>query len=1332
LPGRGGVGFAHFRQADHVVHQKRWLYQRDAAVTDASLPWFSGLPWPAAGMPIDFGDELRISESASTPSIEGRVIDSANEFVFPLRSTLSNITTNKLNACKSPDAANADDLPGMSDNEYRLRRLSAYPKLGPDGLLETWMYTLRNGTKYEVRIFPLENGQKPHAPAAGNPPSIDVRVTVRRVRCNSGAGAITYLDGDVSPTTIRMVPHYQQDFESPANAISGVTDYVSRHGESRAGLDVHPEHNFHIGRTEDYTVDYTCDAGESGDPWWGEGAYWEPNRNTSSSGPADYATFVDPYGRNCPNGCLDRGDIVPWDWKPPTGAPGFERDAATEISWRMAPNLSIGESVPDFRVARYFKDTKTGGVNGVLALEDAFNPALRSGSQPQRYPPLMANSFTPLGGMLDNFRGWYNDWVTVASHPVNGDPQWECKERYAILLTDGAETCDTNGPDAAANLRSKGIRTFVIGFGAGVTADDLDGIADAGGTGSVDTDGDTLPDCLQYKTCEGAPGSIESGAGVIMTSNRDELVVALRGLFDVLQLEPTTFATGAVPSVQTEAEDTVTLTSFQPLEAASVWPGTVNQFVRPLPLKEDAEGNLKPDPTTRCEGSVETSCLAWNAGESILAQAPNAIEVLSDRMIGTGADQRRVTYTVDSSSPAVPRTTRKFDYPATADEHDLWTGLGLAFTPGDSTSESAVRTAANAIIRETLREKVAPDPRVPDDSLLITYVLGDSFHSDPRFLGGPSDFSKLASDVEGNGASCSNTSTPNRGYRCFFEKHRYRRKLLMLGSNDGQVHAFDSGVFDYEVVNRKLKGEFGVGTGRELFAHIPRPMLPHVKETATSTTRHGWGVDGTLVFDDVFVDPVHNGVPSATDREWRTLAIGGYREGGIGYYAVDLTQPDPVTTVTVANVAGVDEQVYVPISSSYVPGCNANYSASTCGPLPYPSVRWEFSDACDGTTACAQGRKDEDANGQPDLGFTWSKVNTGRVRVLSGSQTQTRYVAVFGGGFDPGHLDTVGNFVYMLDIETGTVLWKRAVNSAVASEPAAVDTDQDGLLDTIYVGTVRGLLYKVDVSAPANLDATGRVSDSGVWAPLRIFDTQGRPIFMPPTVTFIAQTGRYALGFGTGDREDLWSETLSDQGRFYMIVDTGFTAANLPAPLTETNFQVIEKESLAAAGNFLVTPPGSNHAGWVLQLDPLERVTSEAFSISGLLVFNSYTPTAGPDASEPEACVNQGFASIYSLLATNGNALGLSSRERVTAGFASSPYTASTSASGDADSGPATTDAFETAEIRAIRDSLESLFPPNCKFGAFGMRLAANLSNTAHFAIAEVPICIVSKAWKEF
>jgi hypothetical protein len=1329
LKSSSGLGFAHFRQARHVVHQKRWLYRRASTVANSQLPWFANLPWPPPGMPIDFGDELRISENASSSSLAGTLVDAANEFVFPLRSSSSSIDSKRLAACRNPDAANAQDLNGMSDNDYRLWRLSAFPKLGPEGTFHTWMYTQRGSNRYEIHVFPLTGGQKPYAPAGpSTAPFIDVPITVRRVTCNASSISYPSGGGSSTPTVVRMVPHYPVDSGNPPLPLVGATDYISRHGESRPNLDPHPEHNFHLGRMEDYVVDYTCDAGDSGDPWWGEGAYWEPNNNPSSNGPVAYATFNDPHRRNCPNGCLNRGDIVPWDWLPANGAPGYALDAATEIAWRMAPNLSLGESTPDFRIARYFKDVQTGST---LPLEDAFNPAMRTGNQPQRYPPLMAHSFTPLGGMLDNFRDWYDDWVTVAAHPQNGDPRFECRDRFAILLTDGAETCSTDGADAAADLLDRGIRTFVVGFGAGVTADDLDQIADAGGTGAADTDRDGTPDCLEFETCSGPPSSIRTGDGVIVASTRDELVKALKGLFEVMNLEPATFAVGAVPTGQNDAEDTVALSQFQPLEASSVWPGSLNQFIRPLQLVPDGRGGLRPDTSRVCTGPTSTGCLAWDAGAELLAQAPTAIEVATDRRVGTGEDQRRISYSRQGSG--VPLPSRPFNYPVAADEQDLWRGFGLAFTAGNAASEASARAAAQSIIRETLRVKQAVDPRNPSGPRL-DYVLGDSFHSDPRLIGGPQDFFKLANDLEGNGADCLDTRTPNPGYRCFFEKHRFRRQLLLLGSNDGQIHAFDAGQYRYQVKARRLEGSFDAGTGREVFAHVTRAMLPHVAELATRPNTHDWGVDGPTVVDDVFVDPIHNGTPTPAERQWRTVVIGGYREGGAGYYALDVTQPDHLDLVTVDNFVGVDKQVFVPArSGDYVPSCATNYSSSACGPLPFPSMRWEFTDACDGTTPCVGGSRDEDGNGVADLAATWSKVNTGRVLVSVGGKEEVRYVAVFGGGLDPTRKATAGNFLYMIDIETGRILYKRALDGAVPSEPAAVDTDQDGFLDTIYIGTVPGSLYKIDVASPARIDpVTGRAGNAEEWKPLRIFETEGRPIFLPPTVTFVTENGTYALGFGTGDREDLWSKDRVDQGRFYMIVDTGFTQATLPRPLRESDFNSIAKDALPASGNLLLHPTGSAKPGWVLRLDPLERVTSEAFAISGLLVFNSYLPQDEP--ARDGVCAVGGTAGIYALLSTNANAVAGNQRVSTTEGFASSPYAAPASVArhegtGSGSPGP---DPFDTSQMQAIKDSLKSLFPASCKFGNFGVRLASNVSDTSYLAIAEVPVCIVEKNWKEF
>ena len=150
-----------------------------------------------------------------------------------------------------------------------------------------------------------------------------------------------------------------------------------------------------------------------------------------------------------------------------------------------------------------------------------------------------------------------------------------------------------------------------------------------------------------------------------------------------------------------------------------------------------------------------------------------------------------------------------------------------------------------------------------------------------------------------------------------------------------------------------------------------------------------------------------------------------------------------------------------------------------------------------------------------------------------------------------------GNWLYMVDIETGQAIYKRKLVGAAPSDPAGLDVDLDGYLDTIYIGTTAGFLYKVDISSPGTLQdvtllttqavpplaAAPRSSGSPTprGTPSSIFDTGSRPIYFAPTLFYVSRLSRFALAFGTGDREKLWN--LDGQtGRFYLIIDDNFTS----------------------------------------------------------------------------------------------------------------------------------------------------------------------------------------------
>lgn len=93
---------------------------------------------------------------------------------------------------------------------------------------------------------------------------------------------------------------------------------------------------------------------------------------------------------------------------------------------------------------------------------------------------------TPIGGVL----------MAAGNVPELVDPN---RANYVMLVTDGAETCRGDGVQAAAtNLSSKGIKTFVVGFGGEVDANNLSAMATAGGT--------PRPGTRKYYQADDAPG----------------------------------------------------------------------------------------------------------------------------------------------------------------------------------------------------------------------------------------------------------------------------------------------------------------------------------------------------------------------------------------------------------------------------------------------------------------------------------------------------------------------------------------------------------------------------------------------------------------------------------------------------------------------------------------------------------------------------------------------------------------------------------------------------------------------------------------------------------
>src|SRR5205814_4690280 len=82
-------------------------------------------------------------------------------------------------------------------------------------------------------------------------------------------------------------------------------------------------------------------------------------------------------------------------------------------------------------------------------------------------------------------------------------------------------------------------------------------------------------------------------------------------------------------------------------------------------------------------------------------------------------------------------------------------------------------------------------------------------------------------------------------------------------------------------------------TGRELFAYAPKPVMSRFPSLiAFPPPVPQYFVDGSVATGDVFVDTGDG------SRTWKSVVVGGLRQGGNHYYALDVTQPDLVDAAT--------------------------------------------------------------------------------------------------------------------------------------------------------------------------------------------------------------------------------------------------------------------------------------------------------------------------------------------------------------------------------------------------------------------------------------------------
>lgn len=449
---------------------------------------------------------------------------------------------------------------------------------------------------------------------------------------------------------------------------------------------------------------------------------------------------------------------------------------------------------------------------------------------------------------------------------------------------------------------------------------------------------------------------------------------------------------------------------------------------------------------------------------------------------------------------------------------------------------------------------VPPIPaNLPDQEQLPDrpFKLGDVFHSSPVVVDAPSPSSSVLCNMGLQNQCLRGLWMAGKGeqpsaeaaYDGYASHYAHRRKLVLVGANDGLVHAFNGGEWHANeddlttpLDEREYGGYYDRGTSssvwaEEAWAFLPPDMIG--KLSLMFDGEHQLFVDGTAMVRDVWVDGTGNDVAAATPwddvkqaQEFHTVAIFGERRGGTHYFALDLS-----------------DATVLPSESGHT----------------FPTFLWIYPQPTDPRTLTQGETYNDFMPKPPPIGPVRieADVRSGEAKTATprheGIPYHERWVAFLSGGYDQQLVR--GRGVHMVDAWTGREYFDFSYpydGTDVQSDdprwhlrypvPATVGMVQWGpgprrenglgmannlYFDLATFGDAGGQLWLVRFHDPGKLGASGRVEN---WFGGRVYQMGGRvaeslgyahPFFYITSNTAMPNEYTYRVYAGTGDRYNL-------------------------------------------------------------------------------------------------------------------------------------------------------------------------------------------------------------------
>ena len=489
--------------------------------------------------------------------------------------------------------------------------------------------------------------------------------------------------------------------------------------------------------------------------------------------------------------------------------------------------------------------------------------------------------------------------------------------------------------------------------------------------------------------------------------------------------------------------------------------------------------------------------------------------------------------------------------------------LGRAFSENSGTNPTTVQT--NKLIN-FVRGLDAYDEDADNNSTEKRWKLGDIYNSRLIVVGSPkarTTDKSSKSDTVAYYRHLNGYDNFKKGTTCG-GSCLTRKEVVYVGANDGMLHAFDS------------------TTGEELWAFIPPTMLQDLDKMVSVKANKSnsiYGVDGSPIAKDIFYN-----------NKWRTVLFTGMGKGGKGYFALDITNPtSPTFLFAFENKASMDLIYHWDSSGTrtdlgYAGGIAAEYDYSKLGEsLSTPII------------------------------------------VAMPDGNNTKWVAVFGAGYNAGISTKYGSSIYVVDLEEDGKVLKRidladanSSNSIVNSMPAdLVSITPDTTSKANYKGS---MVYGADLEGKMwklNLTNKDTLYEITPYFNAEATLDNDRSVFFQVTPSIGADNKLWNF-YGTGNQQRLQTLSSSINNRIFGIKDSKFPVYENVNGLTTTAQSSLKNMSTPGG-----TCPTTNDLGWYVNLGSNERITGKLALFNETIYATKYKPNQGAICSPGTAYLDE-------------------------------------------------------------------------------------------------------------